>query len=314
MLAHWPLGCINITGHNAGCRIQGSRVEAAAMAPDPNSSPLAFFGSELRRLRESAGLTQSDLAERTQYALATVSAYETAKRIPPRDFAERADGELHAAGHLVRLQGLVEQTSVLPWFRPRIEVERNASEIREYESYLVPGLLQTEDYMRCVIRAGRPAITAEERERAIALRLTRQTILEADASAPIDRPTDKRLWAIIDESALRRLVGSHTVMAAQMSHLLAMADQPNVTLQIIPEGEGVTCAYGRAFSILSAGNGPIVHLDEIMSARFVRDRDEVGRFSLIFDHLRANALTDSKSAEVIENMRQVYQNEPARIS
>jgi transcriptional regulator with XRE-family HTH domain len=283
------------------------------MAPDPNSSPLAFFGSEMRRLRELAGLTQTALAEQVQYALATVSAYETARRIPPLDFAERADAALHADQHLVRLQGLVEQTSVLPWFRPRIEVERSADEIREYESYQIPGLLQTEDYMRAVILAGRPAITADERESAVTLRLTRQTILEPDGNAPIDRPADKRLWAIIDESALRRLVGSPAIMAGQMSHLLTMADQPNVIIQIIPENEGVTCAYGRAFSILSASNGPVVHLDEIMSARFVRDRDEVSRFTLIFDHLRANALTDSKSAKVIEQMRQEYESGISRL-
>jgi transcriptional regulator with XRE-family HTH domain len=283
------------------------------MAPDPNSSALAFFGSELRRLREIAGLTQTGLAEQTQYALATVSAYETARRIPPSDFAERADEILHADNHLIRLQGLVEQTSVLKWFRPRIEVERNASEIREYESFLVPGLLQVESYMRCVIEAGRPAITAEEVERAMTLRLTRQTILEPDGNAPIDRPGDKRLWAILDESALRRVVGSQAIMAGQMAHLLKMADQPNITIQVIPESEGVTCGYGRAFSILSASSGPVVHLDEIMSARFVRDRDEVNRFVLIFDHLRSNALTDSKSAKVIEQMRQEYESGPARL-
>jgi hypothetical protein len=92
-----------------------------------------------------------------------------------------------------------------------------------------------------------------------------------------------------------------------------MIGQPNITIQIIPEGEGVTAAYGRAFSIISASNGPIVHLDEIMSARFIRDRDEVSRFVLIFDHLRSNALTDSRSAKVIEQMRQEYESGPARL-
>ena len=151
-------------------------------------------------------------------------------------------------------------------------------------------------------------ITAEESEHAMTLRLTRQAILEVDENAPIDKPGDKRLWAIIDESALRRVVGSSAVMGKQMSHLLTMAGQPNITIQIIPEGEGVTSAYGRAFSILSAANGPVVHLDEIMGARFIRDRDEVSRFALIFDHLRSNALTDSKSAKVIEQMRQEYES------
>src|SRR5580704_16674130 len=144
------------------------------MALDSNSSALAFFGSELRRLRENAGLTQAALGERTQYALATVSAYETARRIPPQDFAERADKVFGTDGYLARLQGLVETLSVLPWFRDRLAVERTAAEIREYESYQIPGLLQTEDYARAVIGASRPMLANDAIERAVALRMTRQ--------------------------------------------------------------------------------------------------------------------------------------------
>jgi transcriptional regulator with XRE-family HTH domain len=172
------------------------------MALDPNSSALAFFGSELKRLREKAGLTQAALAEKKQYALATVSAYETGKRIPQKDFAGRADKVFGTDRHLTRLQGLVETLSVLPWFRNRVEVERNATEIREYESYQVPGLLQTEDYARAVIGAGRPMLAEDAIERAVALRMTRQQILEPDDDLPIDQEPTPRLWAIIDEAAL----------------------------------------------------------------------------------------------------------------
>ena len=147
------------------------------MALDPNVSALAFFGSELRRLRENAGLRQATLAEKTQYAIATVSAYETGKRIPSQDFAQRVDKIFGTDGNLTRLQGLVETLSVLPWFRNRVEVERNAAEIREYESYLVPGLLQTESYARIVISAGRPVLAEDAIERAVAVRMTRQEIL-----------------------------------------------------------------------------------------------------------------------------------------
>ena len=118
------------------------------MANDPYSSPLAFFGAELRRLRQRADMTQSDLAGQTNYALATVSAYETGTRIPSADFAERADKIFGIDGDLARLQKLVEQVSVRPWFRDRITVERQAAEIREYESYQICGLLQTEEYAR----------------------------------------------------------------------------------------------------------------------------------------------------------------------
>jgi transcriptional regulator with XRE-family HTH domain len=272
------------------------------MAPDPNSSALAFFGSELRRLREIAGLTQAVLAERTQYALATVSAYETGKRIPSQDFAERADKLFGTDGYLARLQGLVDTLSVLPWFRSRVEVERNAAEIREYESYQVPGLLQTEDYTRAVIGAARPMLAKDAIERAVALRMTRQQILEPDEDLPIDQEHTPRLWAIIDEPALNRIVGSAEIMQKQRQHLIEMANLPNITIQIISNNDGVTCAYGRAFTILTpvANGSPVVYLEDVRSARYLRDRDEVAQYVLTFDHLRACALNDSRSLEIIK--------------
>jgi transcriptional regulator with XRE-family HTH domain len=271
------------------------------MALDPSSSPLAFFGSELKRLRDIAGMTQGELAEKVHSALATVSAYETAKRIPPSDFAERADEVLHAGGHLLRLQRLVERTSVLPWFRDRIEVERNASEIREYESYQIPGLLQTEEYARAAIGAGRPMLASDALEHGVAVRMSRQRILEPDADLPIDISPTPRVWAILDESALHRVVGSAEVMRKQREHLIMLAHKPNVTIQIIPYSDGITAAYGKAFTLLTpAANGtPIVYLEDIRSARYARDRDEVAQYVLTFDHLRACALNDRKSLAVI---------------
>lgn len=211
------------------------------MTQDANSSPLAFFGTELRRLRDKAGMTQTRLAELTSYSLPSVSAFETGRRIPPPEFSVGADKALDTDGTLERLQGLVEQLSVLPWFRDRIEVERTAIEIREYESYQIPGLLQTEDYARTVISAGRPAMASDAIERAVALRLTRQQILEPDINAPIDRDHKPRLWAILDEAALCRVVGGSAIMAAQLDHLISMAQQPSITIQVIPNSGRNLC-------------------------------------------------------------------------
>ncbi len=272
------------------------------MSPDPNSSALAFFGSELRRLREIAGMTQAAVAQRTQFALATVSAYETGKRIPSPEFAVGADKLFGTDGYLARLQGLVDTLSVLPWFRDRVEVERKAAEIREYESYQIPGLLQTEDYARAVIGAARPMLARDAIERAVALRLTRQQILDPDEDLPIDQEQTPRLWAIIDESALNRVVGSAEIMQEQREHLISLAQLPNITIQVISNNDGVTCGYGKAFTILtSSGNGSsVVYLEDVRSARYLRDRDEVAQYVLIFDHLRSCALNDSKSLELIK--------------
>ena len=273
------------------------------MATDPYSSPLAYFGNELKRLRQRAGITQADVGQQTNYALPTVSAYETGTRIPSADFAERADKLFGTDGDFTRLQRLVEQVSVRPWFRDRVDVERKAREIREYESYQIPGLLQIEPYARTIMDASRPVLPAETIERAVALRMTRSQILELDNDLPADREQTPRLWAIIDESALYRTVGSPEIMRAQCEHLAKMTQQPNVTIQVIPNGKGPTSAFGRAFAVLvSQNNSSVVYLEDLGTAHYIRVRDEVNRYVVAFDHLRASALDDKQSLAIIKKV------------
>jgi hypothetical protein len=253
-------------------------------------------------------MTQGDVAERTNYALSTVSAYETGRLIPPSDFAIQADKLFGTEGHgegdegeLEGLQKLVEQVSVRPWFRDRVDVERKATEIKEYESHQIPGLLQTEDYARAAIAAARPAPSAEDLEQMVALRMTRQQILELDGDLPLDQEPTPRLWAIIDESALHRVAGSPQVMQAQRDHLVKMVQQPNVMIQIMPFSQGLTCAYGRAFTILTARSGSsVVHIEDARNARYLREYEQVVRYTTIFDYLRASALDDQKSLRLIK--------------
>lgn len=271
------------------------------MASDPYSSPLAFFTTKLKRLREHAGLTLDDVAKRTNFALSTVSAYETGRRIASSDFAKLADELFGTGDELAELQKLVENVSLLPWFRDRVEVERNAAEIREYESYQIPGLLQTEDYARSIISVGRPKMSLDEIERAVALRMTRQEILEPRDDLPADQIQTPRYWAIIDEPAVLRVVGSREIMRAQREYLVKMAQLPYITIQIILNEKGPTSAYGRAFTILvSRNNSSVVYLEDPNSARYVRDRDDVTRYALIFDHMRAGALDDTQTLRFLE--------------
>ena len=271
------------------------------MMTDPSSNPLAFYAAELRRLRSIAGMTQEQLAEATTYSPALVAAVETCRRIPSDDFAERADKALGTDGILSRLQTLVLQTSVLPWFKDLVEVERRATEIRIYETYVIPGLLQTEDYARHVVSATRPVITAEEIERAVALRMTRQEALYREDDPP-------RLWAILDESVLYRANGANEVMLAQLQHLLKASQRPNVVVQVVPNSEGSTAAGGRNFILLTLRTEPAVaYLEDIRSARYLRKADDVSQYSLTYDHLRSNALSDVKSAALIKEVARNYE-------
>jgi transcriptional regulator with XRE-family HTH domain len=259
---------------------------------DPAASPLSFFASEMVRLRNAAGLSQPALAKRLNYSASQVAKIETCQRIPKRDLAARLDEVLGTDGLFSRLQPLVERSSVLPWFRDLFDVEGTAAQIRTYESYLIPGLLQTEAYARAAVEAVRPVVSAEDAEQAVAIKMTRQEIL--------DRPDGPRLWAVIDESVLHREVGGPVVMHRQREHLLKLHQHPRVVVQVIPNGAGLCCAFGRSFALLTFQNqGDLVYVEDVGSARYIRDRDEAARYSLTFDHLRGSALADDKSAGLI---------------
>lgn len=271
------------------------------MSISPSSSPLAFFAGEVKRLRGIAGLTQEQLAEAMNYSPSTVAALETCRLLPSEDLARALDRVFETDGHIKRLQELVEDTSVLPWFRERVEVEREASEIREYESHLIPGLLQTEDYTRALAKAIRPAISPDDIERAVALRITRQETLAYEGGPPTNYMREPQFWFIIDESALHRVVGSADIMCAQREHLADKAQQPNITMQVMSYGRGATTAFGRSFTIMVTRKfGTVVYLEDVQSARYGKGADEVSRYKLTFNHLRAAALDEEESIKLIK--------------
>lgn len=262
---------------------------------DPAASPLAFFASEMARLRNAAGLSQPALAKKLSYSASQVTKIETGQRIPKPELAQKLDEILPSDGLFCRLLPLVENSSVLPWFRDLVTVEGTATHVHTYESYLVPGLLQTEAYARASVEATRPVLQSSDVEQAVALRMTRQEILERE-----DGPS---LWAVLDESALLREVGSPAVMRDQCRHLQKMHHHPRVVVQVVPNHAGLGCAFGRPFSLLSFRHqDDLVYVEDLASARYIRERDEVARYALTFDHLRASALADDKSAELMGAM------------
>jgi DNA-binding XRE family transcriptional regulator len=265
------------------------------------ANPLAFFAAEMKRLRAKLDMTQEHLAGTAGYASSTVAAIESQHLLPSDDFARHIDKALDADGHFERLQQLVEATSVLPWFRDLVETERKAVSIQTYESYVIPGLLQTAEYAHHAVSATRPRLSDDDIQRAVTLRMTRQEILNQE--------NPPRLWAIIDESVLRREVGGKEVMRNQCDQLLAKGQHPHIAIQIIPDAKGVTCAYGRDFMILTFNNAgkkprpPMAYLEDMRTARYVREQDEVGVFSTAFDYLRSNAIDDQQSADLIRGYR-----------
>lgn len=274
------------------------------MDHDPSSSPLGFFIGEVKRLRDLAGMTQEQLADAAGYSASTVAAIESYRLLPSADLADCFDKALNADGHLIRVQKLVEMTSVLPWFRDLVKVERSATEIRMYEPYQIPALLQTEEYIRAIARARRPMLSEAAIDQAVALRKTRQEMFDHHEMPPVNLEIKPRLWIIMDEPVLYRMIGSSQIMKTQHEYLISMASRPNVTIQVATNAQGATCAFGRAFEIIISKTDSLVYVEDIGSARYIRKTDEAAQYLLMFDHLRASALDEEGTIKLIKDAAQ----------
>jgi transcriptional regulator with XRE-family HTH domain len=264
---------------------------------------------ELRRLREAARLTCEEVAEHLECSTSKVSRIETGRvSVSPRDVRDMLDlygVSAQQGASLVQLARDSRQKgwwhaysdTIQPRFATYIGLESAASEIRIYEVTLIPGLLQTEDYARTVIAAGTVGGDHESVARNVALLMARQPPLTSD-----DPP---RLWAVLDEAALRRTVGGAGLMRLQLDHLLDLSRLPNVAIQVIPFGAGAHPAMGRPFVILAfpeRADPDVVYLEDLTSALYVEDVDEVDRYNMFFNHLRATALSFEDSAALITSV------------
>jgi hypothetical protein len=175
-----------------------------------------------------------------------------------------------------------------------VGLEAAADSIRAYEQQVVPGLLQTEDYARAMIRAARPDITANEVERRVSVRMGRQALLTQDD--PID------LWVVLDEAVVSRPVGGHAVMRAQLQRLADAADLPNVTIQILPFEAGAHAGMDGTFAILDfpePGDPDVVYAENATGGLFLEKGDELRKYIFIFDHIRAAALRPEESVALV---------------
>lgn len=259
---------------------------------DPSASVLAFFGSELRRSRLAAGLSQDKLGQECYVSGSLVRMIESAQRMPGRDFARRADETLGSDGTLSRMWPLVSREAYPTWFRPVAEVEREATTLREFECLVVPGLLQTEDYARAVLRAGRPDYTDEQVEEFVAARMERQAILS--------RPDPPLLVAVLDESVLARRVGSDAIMREQLERLVEVAQRPKIVLQVVPLSTGAHVGVVGPFVIFSFGDGhSMVSLEAAGTGQLIDQAEEVAASLVTYDVLRGEALPRDASIDLI---------------
>ncbi len=279
---------------------------ASTQSPTVRRRRLAF---ELRKLREAAKLTCEEVAERLECSASKISRVETGRvSVSPRDVRDML--EIYGIPEdqresLVQLARDSRQKgwwhaysdTIQPQFATYLGLESAASEIRIYEVSLIPEMLQTEEYARTVIGAGMVNSSYEDIQRRVELLMARQPALT--------RTDPPKLWAVLDEAALRRRVGGAGLMRLQLEFLLEMASLPSVALQVIPFGGGAHPAMGRPFVILvfpERVDPDVVYLEDLTSALWVEDVDEVDRYNVFFNHLRATALSFDDSSALIKSV------------
>jgi len=186
---------------------------------------------------------------------------------------------------------------ILPqWFEMYLGLEQASAVIRTYEPQLVPGLLQTEECARAVIRLGHSSESVDDVERRVALRMKRQELLT--------QPGAPSLWAVVDEAALWRL-GGRTAMREQIQHLIELAELPNVTLQAVPFYSGGHAAAGGPFTILRFADPDlpdVVYLEQLTSSLYLDKTQDVDHYLMVMDRLCVQAKSPSKTARFLASI------------
>jgi transcriptional regulator with XRE-family HTH domain len=265
------------------------------------------LAAELQRRREATGMSREEVARQLEWSTSTLFRIETGRN-RPQPGNVRMLLELYGVTGPER-DGLIQLTrearqpgwwhsfrDVLPNpYEVYIGLEAGAASIRNFEPVVVPGLLQTADYAREIFRNGPIELDPDEVERLLEVRLARQRILARD-----DRP---RLWAVIDEGVIHRVVGGAQVMRGQLRHLADAAQQGKTTIQLMPYRAGAHAGTIGAFVILDfeePTDPAMVYVETLAGDIYLEERSDVDRYTLAFDRLRAASLHPDDSVQLIE--------------
>lgn len=268
-----------------------------------------LLGSQLRRLREARAIGR----EEAGYAIRASGSKISRMELGRVGFKERDVVDLLALygvdeREAAALVSLAQQANtpgwwhkygdVLPeWFQVYVGLEEAASLIRVYELQFIPGLLQTEDYARAVVARGKPGASSAETDHRVSLRMARQDLLA--------RPGAPRLWAVVDEAALRRPIGGAEVMRAQLQRLIEAAMEPNITLQVVPFLAGGHAAESGAFAILrfpETDLPDVVYLEQLTSALYLDKRDDVEAYTEVMERLSVESESPEHTVEILSGM------------
>ncbi|WP_157249850.1 helix-turn-helix domain-containing protein [Nonomuraea typhae] len=271
----------------------------------------------LRELRHEAGLSIAEVAEQLLCSQAKISRIETAqRRTSLRDVRDLCS--LYGVDDPSALMELAREARNTSWWlesensdlRPLIGLETEAIKMTQYDTTTVPGLLQTAEYARAVIRGYLPLIAPKVLDERVEVRMRRQEVL-SKADPPL-------YWVLLDESALQRHIGGAQVMADQLRRLLEAAELSHVILQIIPYTVGAHMGLDAAFTLLEfdldAGVSDTVYMETLLHIYYEEKPQQLARFAEILNQLRATALSPQESANRISRYQVQFERQAAQES
>ncbi|MEU8783688.1 helix-turn-helix transcriptional regulator [Streptomyces sp. NPDC048637] len=261
-----------------------------------------IWGSELKNRREAAGLRQEEMARELFASRTLISRFESAERRPRLDMAIQIDGLLQTGGFFERLcRKLLEESPYESYFAPVAELEAVATKICDFETTLVPGLLQTAAFAHAVMAEADPFASDEVLVKRVAARLERARLFKSR--------TRPEYWAIVHEHALRIPVGGAACMAGQLDHIAALVRSRQVLIQVIPYTQGAHAAMTHSMKLMEfPDEPPTVYTEGMFWGQLLDDPAMVKRATATYDLLRAAALSPEASLTLIESAAESYRS------
>ncbi|MEU6230129.1 helix-turn-helix transcriptional regulator [Streptomyces sp. NPDC047042] len=270
------------------------------------------LGQELRRLREQKNMTAEEVAERLLVSQSKISRLENGRRsISQRDVRDlcgvyevedqRMVDSLMEMAKDSRQQGWWHAFGDVP-YSVYIGLETDAASLRVYDPQVIPGLLQTRPYAEALITGALPETSSSDIDNRVQVRLRRQERITA-----LENPL--RLWTVLDEAALRRVVGNKLLMREQLESLVEQSQLPHVTVQVIPFDMGAHPGLNGQYAILEfpdAADSSVVYIEGVTSDLYLEKAQDVQKYSVMYEHLRAQALNVEQSRQFIADLAKEY--------
>ncbi|WP_327369064.1 helix-turn-helix domain-containing protein [Streptomyces sp. NBC_01217] len=273
---------------------------------DPSSSPRALLGAELRHRREHEGLSQEELGLPLFVSGSFIGQLESGTRRMQVDQAQKLDEILRADGFFVRNCAALKKSKYPDHFAEAADAEAVAKRIKEYAPQLIPGLLQTEAYARAVFRAYQPTAPKDVINDLVGPRLERAQLL--------DDPTTPLFWAVLDEAVLRRQVGGAAVMAEQLRHILKLAREHRIIVQVLPFSVGAHMAMEGQLKLMSFEDAPpLAYIQGVGTGTLHDEPATVRHYELTYDLVVADALSPELSLALIESVAEDYAHEDQQL-